>query len=258
MVHLKIAQKRLRTFVDILDNYEIVPAAEKELCEKTLDIKDPAKRRGLKIKQYQKEKELRARIEVRLILFIIYLLIFMIIQVIRKRRGQQFVPEVDPTDFALITSLLPSPSSTSSVDDEDEDDSETDDILREATLLLLRLTYTQARGQLEGTDQELELLRSAPPSPSSSVPTLEKGKGKSRDEGDMWKLEVPARSNGGGPLLDLSGKVCSQLNSSILVSFIESAGSLFNHSQFSPPGPPIGHGFNPKYLVLVIVYRQCL
>jgi hypothetical protein len=65
LIHLGMAQRYLRTFVETLDNYEIVPATERELREKsTLDIRDPAKRRELKIKQYQKEKELRTRIEV--------------------------------------------------------------------------------------------------------------------------------------------------------------------------------------------------
>jgi immunoglobulin-binding protein 1 len=65
MVHLGMAQRCLRTFVQTLDNYEIVPAAERELHErKTSDVKDPAKRRELKIKQYQNEKELQTRIEV--------------------------------------------------------------------------------------------------------------------------------------------------------------------------------------------------
>jgi hypothetical protein len=65
MIHLGMAQRYLRTFAETLDNYEIVPAAERELHEKkTSDVRDPAKKRDLKIKQYQKEKELRTRIEV--------------------------------------------------------------------------------------------------------------------------------------------------------------------------------------------------
>lgn len=48
-----------------LENYEIVPEEERALHErKTSTITDPAQRREHKIKQYQKEKYLRARIEV--------------------------------------------------------------------------------------------------------------------------------------------------------------------------------------------------
>lgn len=48
-----------------LDNYEIIPEDERRLYEqKTANVINPANRRELKIKQYQKEKDLRARIEV--------------------------------------------------------------------------------------------------------------------------------------------------------------------------------------------------
>jgi len=130
-------------------------------------------------------------------------------QVVRKRRGQQPVSDAGITDFDLISSLLPSKSSSSAADDEDEDDPETDGVLRETTLLLLRLTYAQAHGQLESMDQELELLRSVPPLPSSAQPPTEDRKGKSRQEDDIWKLDVPTRPQGSGSLLDPSGKVRS-------------------------------------------------
>jgi len=66
MIHLGIAQRCLWTFVETSDNYNIVPAIERDLHEqKTSGVRDPAKKRDLKIKQYQKEKELRTRIEVR-------------------------------------------------------------------------------------------------------------------------------------------------------------------------------------------------
>lgn len=65
MLHLGMAQRYLRSFVETLDNYEIVPAAERELYEKrSSNLRDSAKRRELKIKQYQKEKDIRTRIEV--------------------------------------------------------------------------------------------------------------------------------------------------------------------------------------------------
>lgn len=190
LIHLGIARRCLWTFVNTLDNYEIVPGAERELYhKKTSSVRDPVKRREIKIKQYQKEKDLRTRIEV-----------------IRNRRGQRSVPGTGTTDFDQIISLLPSTSSSSAAGDENDDDSETDEILRETTLILLRLTYAQAHGHLESMDQELELLRSMPGPTPSITPPADDRKGKSREKDDIWKLDVPKRPQGSGPLLDPSGK----------------------------------------------------
>ena len=65
MAHLGTAQRYLKSFLEMLEQYEVVPTTERELYElRSGSVKDPAKRRELKIKQYQKEKELRTRIEV--------------------------------------------------------------------------------------------------------------------------------------------------------------------------------------------------
>ena len=117
------------------------------------------------------------------------------------------------SEFDLISSLLPSPSPSRSatLDDDEEPDSDSDDVLREATTLLLRLCYGQAHSRLESMEQELELLRDAPPSPRirSQLPPDDR-RGKAREsENDMWKLEAPRSSlglDGKGPLLDSSGK----------------------------------------------------
>jgi hypothetical protein len=62
---LKSAQKYLNSFVSNLENYEIVPESERTLhAQDPSKIKDAASRRDIKIKQYQREKDLRARIEV--------------------------------------------------------------------------------------------------------------------------------------------------------------------------------------------------
>ena len=48
-----------------MNRYEVVPEEERVLFDRSLvDIVDYSKRRELKINQYKKEKELRARIEV--------------------------------------------------------------------------------------------------------------------------------------------------------------------------------------------------
>ncbi|KAG6820652.1 hypothetical protein H0H93_013851 [Arthromyces matolae] len=194
IVVLNQTQKDLRSFLSYLEDYEIVPQEERALYDRsTSGVADPAKRRELKIKQYQKEKDLKARIEA-----------------LRKRRRQTPVSEDAPNDYDLIASLLPSkPSSTD--DDEDELDSETDDILRKSILLLLRLKYAQSQASLDNLKQELELLSNAPPSPPRA-PRQEddrRRKGRESDQ-DMWKLDAPLSNSGRdgkGPLMDSSGKV---------------------------------------------------
>jgi len=59
-------QRYLRAFLARVENYdEVIPEGERALHERKASLTpDPARRRELKIKQYQKEKDLRARIEV--------------------------------------------------------------------------------------------------------------------------------------------------------------------------------------------------
>ncbi|KAF7363805.1 Serine/threonine protein phosphatase PP2A-associated protein [Mycena sanguinolenta] len=185
------SQKYLNTFISNLENYEIVPENERTLhAQDPAKIKDASSRRDLKIKQYQREKDLRARIET-----------------IRKRRGQ--LPVDGETEFDLISSLLPKKLEGGA--EEEEEDEESDDILRETILLLLRLCYAQAASQLLSLAQELELLQNAPrmPPPPPSRPENDR-RGKERAaEGDMWKLDAPSPRggpDGKGPLLDPSGK----------------------------------------------------
>lgn len=183
---LNIDQVYLRSFLHDLDTYCIVPETERALYAQTASsIKDAAKRREIKIKQFKAEKDLRVRIEA-----------------VRKRRKQSPMGNQSQTDFDIIRSLLPS----AQADDEDEDDSETDEILRETVLLLLRLNYAQAHSQLESMDQELELLRSAPLPPGPGPP-LDDRRNKPNDQDDMWKLDTISRVSESGPLVDSSGKV---------------------------------------------------
>ena len=120
----------------------------------------------------------------------------------RKQRRQ--APTDDSTnDLDLILSLLSSPVQTS--DDNEEDD---DENLREASLLLLRLTYAQACSQLQTMDQEMQLLRSMPPIALSQEAADDRKQRK--DETDkMWKLDTPTTilQGGQGPLLDPQGRV---------------------------------------------------
>lgn len=134
-------------------------------------------------------------------------------QKIRKERVQIPTSDNTSTEFDLISSLLPSPSSTKN--EEEDLDSEVDQILRETILLLLRLLYAHSNAQLQSMMQELELLRNAPPSPIHSPPRdIEDPRDKERKEDEeMWKLDIPVPGgpDGKGPLLDPTGKVSNYI-----------------------------------------------
>ncbi|GAW00403.1 serine/threonine protein phosphatase PP2A-associated protein [Lentinula edodes] len=189
LASLTVAKNYLQSFLQLLDNYEIIPEDQVALYDRK--VSNPGNRRELKIKQYQAEKDLRTRIET-----------------IRKRRNQRPITNSSDsaTDFDLLSSLLPS-----AMDEEEEDSSSTDDVLRETTLLLIRLFFSQAQTQLQNMNQELELLRTAPPSASTAMSRLEddddrRGKHKESEE-NMWKIDAPTPKVGaGGPLLDEAGK----------------------------------------------------
>ncbi|KAH7872621.1 TAP42-like protein [Lentinula edodes] len=189
LASLTVAKNYLQSFLQLLDNYEIIPEDQVALYDRK--VSNPGNRRELKIKQYQAEKDLRTRIET-----------------IRKRRNQRPITNSSDsaTDFDLLSSLLPS-----AMDEEEEDSSSTDDVLRETTLLLIRLFFSQAQTQLQNMNQELELLRTAPPSASTAMSRLEddddrRGKHKESEE-NMWKIDAPTpKVSAGGPLLDEAGK----------------------------------------------------
>jgi immunoglobulin-binding protein 1 len=133
-------------------------------------------------------------------------------QVLRKRRGQEG-STLSSGDLALIASLLPTHSvkapAAPAADDEDEDfDSSTSELLRNTTLLLLRLTYAHARSRLDSAEQEAALLEAAPP-PMSAPPADDSRVAVRQAESDMWRLDQPAPAggpDGRGPLLDSSGR----------------------------------------------------
>lgn len=189
-----------------LETYNIVPEAERALhAQSASSSSDPQKRRELKIKQYQKEKEIKTRIQV-------YTthhnpgVDLTSTQEVRKRRNHGVAVNDPSSDFELIASLLPDPSAKPIEDDEEDTDAE--DVLREATLLLLRLTYGQAQAQLQSLEQEIQILRSAPPRPSEAPEDPRHAR--EREANDVWRLDAPMPQggpDGKGPLLDSSGKV---------------------------------------------------
>ncbi|KAJ3483912.1 hypothetical protein NLI96_g5990 [Meripilus lineatus] len=188
--NVRRVESLLRAFLTMLETYEIVPESEKTLHGKqATSTNDPAKRRELKLNQWKKEKELKTRIEV-----------------LRKRRGQS--PDFSTeTDFDQIASLLP--SGTEEETQADNTDSSTDEILRETSLVLLRLYFARAQNELNSIEQELELLRSMPPPPPPQPTSNDPRLGKAKEQDDMWKLDAPLPTggpDGKGPLLDRSGK----------------------------------------------------
>ncbi|KAF9564378.1 serine/threonine protein phosphatase PP2A-associated protein [Agrocybe pediades] len=190
MNSLQQVERYIQNFIGLLEKYEIVPQDERALFDKkTAEVVDYAKRRELKINQYKKEKELKLRIET-----------------IRKRTRQKSSSDED-TDYDYIASLLPTATPKVAAGDE-ELDSDTDEVLRETTLVLLRLLYAHACTQLQSMEQELELLRNAPPTPLFGPSDGDERDKKRNAEVDEWKLDIPVPGgpDGKGPLMDASGK----------------------------------------------------
>ncbi|KAF8350541.1 TAP42-like protein [Amanita rubescens] len=191
---LEQAQRLLRDFSSSVENYDIVPEMERTLHQrKASAIRDPKQKREIKIMQYKKEKELRAKLEA-----------------IRDRRGWRSVTSDSGSDFDLISMLLPSGANSRPSEDEDEDelDSEAEDALREAILVLLRLLYTQGQTRMDNIEQEFDLLRNAPAdrAPAEDVPQEQR---RTADD-NMWRVEplqpIDRGGDGKGPLIDSSGK----------------------------------------------------
>ncbi|KAI0373031.1 serine/threonine protein phosphatase PP2A-associated protein [Pilatotrama ljubarskyi] len=187
---VKEVKRHLEAYIYYLEHYEIATEEDKELYGRSASsVTDPAKRRELKIKQYKREKDIKARIEA-----------------VRKRTNQSTTES--SSNVELIASVLPDPSQKSA-DSGEEPDADTEEILREAVILLLRFIYAEAQTQLEKTNEELELLLNAPPLPPQQSPSDDPRVAKKRAEDEMWKLDAPLNRggpDGKGPLLDPQGK----------------------------------------------------
>ncbi|PIL24318.1 hypothetical protein GSI_14071 [Ganoderma sinense ZZ0214-1] len=184
-------KRYLESFVRYLELYEVITEEDKELHGRSpSSVTDPAKRRELKIKQYKREKDIKARIEA-----------------LRKRTNQS---AAEPsTNLQLIASVLPDPSHKADDPTTTDPDADTEEILREAMILLLRFIYAEAQTQLESTNQELELLRNAPSMPPQREPANDPRVARRREEDSMWRLDAPLNRggpDGKGPLLDPQGR----------------------------------------------------
>ncbi|OJT02539.1 PP2A regulatory subunit TAP46 [Trametes pubescens] len=187
---VKEVKRCLEAYIHYLEQYEIVSGEDRDLYGRpTSSLTDPAKRRELKIKQYKREKEIKAKIEV------------------ARKRTNQSATEPN-SNVELIASILPDPSQKAADSDEDPD-ADTEEVLRDAVILLLRLIYAEAQTQLERTNEELELLRNAPPLPPQRLSVDDARLGKKPETDDMWRLDGPLNKGGPdekGPLLDPQGK----------------------------------------------------
>ena len=129
-------------------------------------------------------------------------------QAIRKRLNQDATDS--SSNIELIASVLPDPSQKTEDSAAEEMDGDSEEVVREAIILLLRFIYAEAQTQRESTSQELELLRNAPPPAPRQTPSDDPRTAKKRAEDDMWKLDAPINKggpDGKGPLLDPQGKV---------------------------------------------------
>lgn len=129
-------------------------------------------------------------------------------QKIRKDRGQTALTDETPNDFDLILSLF-APETAKNEDDDPY--SEAEEILRETVLVLLRLNYAHASTQLQNMEQEIALLRSAPPEPEQGPPKEDGRERSKKAEEDDWRLDIPVAGgpDGKGPLMDSAGRVRS-------------------------------------------------
>jgi immunoglobulin-binding protein 1 len=62
-------------------------------------------------------------------------------------------------------------------------------------------------------DQEMELLKNAPPRLTQPPKEEADWKGKKKEESDIWKLDAPIAKFGQSPVLDRSGKVTMHFTS---------------------------------------------
>lgn len=212
-----------------MDLYEIAAQGDRQSASGDASILDPAKRREWKIQQYLKEKDMKESIQVWMkfqnYLFMCQFVLWSL-KAIQKRRGSTG-EDLGSSDYELILSLLPpsakkaartSPSDDSPTlitatheENDDEKNDQVDEVLRELTILALRMMYVQTLSNIQSLLQEQELLKNAPPEPEIP-PTYDQDERKKaqKKQDDIWKLDAPRLTggpDGRGPLLNPQGKV---------------------------------------------------
>jgi hypothetical protein len=114
---------------------------------------------------------------------------------------------------------------------------------------VFKLFWIQAIGHLNNLKMEVEMLRSAPPKPSSSQQES------ARKIDDSWKLDMPLN---GSPLLDKSGRVrvaiLTSFNSQLNRVVDTIPASLFGPLQFFLLERASVRDYRQKYLDRIIGY----
>lgn len=159
----------------------------------------------------------------------------------------------------LIASVLPDPSQKTA-DSSEEPDADTEEVLRKAVILLLRFIYAEAQTQLERTNEELELLRNAPPSPPQRARIDDPRLAKKDPGDDLWRLDGPVNKggpDGKGPLLDPQGKVSTEATITKTTRAEPITYSRYGLLYCWARTLPIVLGYKPKFSSQTIAYRLC-
>ncbi|KAG9048534.1 hypothetical protein FS837_012664 [Tulasnella sp. UAMH 9824] len=183
-------QASLKRFIKQLGDYEIISDTDRSAFgPNSAAGLDPARRREVKIAQSRKQKEIKDKIKA-----------------LRQRKGGSI--DDFPNDFDLIASLLPKPARSAGPSDNDDDAD--DEMVRELTLLLLRLIWTQAVSNMAVMDQEIEMLQHAARNPPPPRPPHTERGSKVAADAASWRLDqlpgVGGGPDGKGPLLDAQGR----------------------------------------------------
>ncbi|QRW14272.1 Type 2A phosphatase-associated protein 42 [Ceratobasidium sp. AG-Ba] len=181
------AELEMQRFITGVVDYEIVDAETAKSIKRSAEqVNNPAQRREAKIQQYKMEKNLKSQI-----------------QALRSRSLSDDIEEPANNYDAIRALLTPTSNHAGSVNAEDEDADIDDEILRELSILLVRLLFTQANASLLQISQELEILRTMPSTPASvQIPE------QTQCNDDTWRLDQLSRGgpDGRGPLMDTKGR----------------------------------------------------
>ncbi|QRV99748.1 Type 2A phosphatase-associated protein 42 [Ceratobasidium sp. AG-Ba] len=181
------AELEMQKFIIGVIDYEIVDAETAKSIKRSAELgNNPAQRREAKIQQYKMEKQLKSQI-----------------QAIRSRSLSNGIEEPANNYDAIRALLAPASNHAGSVNTEDEDDDMDDETLRELSILLIRLLLTQANASLLQISQEIELLRTMPPTTVSA-----QNPEQTQSNDDTWRLDQVSRGgpDGRGPLMDTKGR----------------------------------------------------
>ncbi|KAL8286140.1 hypothetical protein RQP46_004628 [Phenoliferia psychrophenolica] len=139
------AREHFRTYIDLVDRYEIVPDDKRAVfAGPKHSTQDPTRRRESKIAQFKMERELKGKLEE-----------------LRKRRTSRRPRSSAPPPPPPTTSPTPPEVPTDEGEDLYDSDDDESEVSRPLFLSLLQLHYLRAHAELASIEQELELLQSS-------------------------------------------------------------------------------------------------